>query len=82
MGQPLRHGLGSCWGSGCSGANLAQQVKQGVAQRPARLLCAAVHEVADRGLAASDLFRDLWLRQFAVTLDFGENVFPLHTHIM
>ena len=46
------------------------------------MLCDPVNEVTDRGLAASDLFRDLWLRQFAVTLDFGENVFPLHVHIM
>lgn len=79
MGQPLRHGLGSCWGSGCSGANLAQQVKQGVAQRPARLLCAAVHEVADRGLTAAHLFGNLWLSHFSVTLNFGNNVFPVHS---
>lgn len=37
-----------------------------------------VHQVADRGLAAPDPFGYLWLRQFAVTLNFGNESFPVH----
>lgn len=51
-------------------------------KRVAWLVCFGVHEIADRGLAASDLFSDLWLRHLAVTLDFGNYVFPVHALII
>ena len=57
---------------------MVQQVEQGVTQGPTRLLCAAIDQITDRGLAATDLFCDLGLRHFSVTLNFGNNVFPIH----
>jgi hypothetical protein len=80
-GERGAHGLLRGWCS-CGGADLAQQFEQSVTQRPARLLCAAVHEVADRGLTATHLFGDLWLRHFSVTLNFGNNVFPVHARMI
>jgi len=44
----------------------------------ARLVCFRVHKVADSGLATADLLSDLRLRHLAVTLDFGDYVFPVH----
>lgn len=34
--------------------------------------------IDEHGLPTPHLFSDLWLRHLAVTLDFGNNVFPVH----
>ena len=55
-----------------------KQLNQSSAKRIARLLCCAVHEITDRGLSTAHFFSDLRLRHLAVTLDIGNNVFPVH----
>ena len=59
-----------------------KQLNQSRPKRIARLLCCTVHKIANRGLAAANFFSDLWLRHLAVTLDFGNNVFPVHGAII
>lgn len=58
------------------------QIKNRNTQRIPWLFGYTVDKIAYRGLAATDLFSDLWLSHLTVTLDFGNNVFPFHTHIV
>ncbi len=55
-----------------------KQLNQSSPKRISRLFGCTIHEITDRGLPTPNSFGDLWLRHLAVTLDVGNNVFPVH----
>ena len=70
----LRGAVGICLG--ISDAPMHSQ--QGFTKGMPRLLSLPTSKIADGCLSAATLHSDLWLRQLAVTLNVGNDVFPVH----
>ena len=59
-----------------------KKLKKRSPQRIAWLVSFCVDKITDGCLTAPNFFSDLWLRHLAVTLDFGNYVFPVHASII